>query len=511
MTSSTPTKTLWVAAAAFGLLAVTPTLGFSEKQHDPNQYMVQFHEGKAEHGKAAVRAAGAKVVLDLGPQNAVAAHIPPHALNGLSRNPNIESIEVDGLRVPMAQTTPYGIGMVEADQVSAANAANRKVCIIDSGYSLQHEDLADSGVTGTNDSGTGNWYVDNSGHGTHVAGTIAAMNNAVGVVGVVPGVKLHIIKVFGDDGSWTYSSSLVSALNKCRDAGANVVSMSLGGSLKNGVEDRAFASAYNAGVLSIAAAGNDGNNRTSYPAGYASVVSVAAVDSNKNKASFSQYNKDVELAAPGVGVLSTIPWIGTHSLTAGGTTWTGGGMEGSASSSGTSGILANGGLCDTNGNGAWAAKVVLCQRGTVTFADKVNNVQSGGGVAAVIYNNVAGGFSGTLNGTSAIPAIGLSDTDGAAALTQVGQSGTVVNLVTKPASGYDAWDGTSMATPHVSGVAALVWSCNPAWTNKQIRTALIATAEDLGVAGRDVNYGYGLVRARAARDYLLGPTGNCTP
>ena len=510
MTSSTPTKQLQVVAAVLGLAVAAPTLGYG-KTPDANRFIVEFKAGKAEHGKSALRAGGSQIVLELGPQNAVAAHIPPQALNGLRNNPNIEAIEADVLRYPMAQTTPYGITMVQAEGVTAANPGNRKVCIIDSGYSIQHEDLADSGVNGTNDPGTGSWNVDNSGHGTHVAGTIAAMNNGVGVVGVVPGVSLHIIKVFGDDGTWTYSSSLVSALNKCRDAGANVVSMSLGGGSKNGIEDKAFANADKAGVLSIAAAGNDGNTRTSYPAGYASVVSVAAIDSNKVKATFSQANRDVELAAPGVAVLSSVPWVGTHTLSSGGTTWSGGGIEGSASSSGTTGTLADGGLCDTTGGGAWAGKVVICQRGTISFADKVNNVQSGGGTAAVIYNNVAGGFSGTLNGTSAIPAVSLSDTDGAAALDQVGQSGTVVNLVDKPASGYEAWDGTSMATPHVSGVAALVWSCNPSWTNKQIRTALTATAEDLGAAGRDNSYGFGLVQAQAALAYLLGPTGSCVP
>ncbi|MGB4596004.1 MAG: S8 family serine peptidase [Anaerolineaceae bacterium] len=76
----------------------------------------------------------------------------------------------------------------------------------------------------------------------------------------------------------------------------------------------------------------------------------------------------------------------------------------------------------------------------------------------------------------------------------------------KPASGYEAWDGTSMATPHVSAVAALVWSANLAWTNTQIRQALTATAQDLGTTGRDVYYGYGLVQAKAALDYLGGST-----
>ncbi|HVE87272.1 MAG TPA: S8 family serine peptidase, partial [Myxococcales bacterium] len=70
------------------------------------------------------------------------------------------------------------------------------------------------------------------------------------------------------------------------------------------------------------------------------------------------------------------------------------------------------------------------------------------------------------------------------------------------ASGYEAWDGTSMATPHVSGVAALIWSAYPTKTATQVRAALQNTARDLGAAGRDNAYGYGLVQAKAALDYL---------
>jgi PKD repeat protein len=141
------------------------------------------------------------------------------------------------------------------------------------------------------------------------------------------------------------------------------------------------------------------------------------------------------------------------------------------------------------------------------------NVQSGGGVAAVIYNNVSGNFLGTLGDgvTSNIPAISLSQEDGQYLVAnELGASGTVASTYEAPASSYAAWDGTSMATPHVSGVAALVWSQNTAWTNAQIRDALTATATDLGTAGRDDLYGYGLAQAQAAIDYLSG-TGNLAP
>lgn len=469
------------------------------------RYMVKFRS--LEGASAAIAGAGGRVALELAPQKVIAAYLPEQALAGLQRNPNVEYVEVDARRYPMAQSTPYGIHMVQADDATFATSSasnGSTVCIIDSGYYRGHEDLQDANVTGTNDSGTGNWYEDTCGHGSHVAGTVSALNNTTGVLGVNSNglVRLHIEKVFnGSSCGWAYSSSLVTALNRCRaNAGAGqklVVSMSLGGGVASTTERDAFQSAYDAGVLSVAAAGNDGNTRTSYPAGYASVISVAAVDGSGTVASFSQQNADVELAAPGVGVLSTTPFK-PSSLTAGGTTWLGSNIDGSARTD-VSGTLVNGGLCDSVGS--WAGRVVLCERGTISFAQKVSNVKSGGGAGAAIYNNVAGGFAGTLNGTSTIPAISLSRADGQAALAKVGGASTLANTA-GVGNGYEAWDGTSMATPHVSGVAALLWSFYTSKSNAEIRDALQKTALDKGAAGRDNAYGFGIVQAKAAYDYL---------
>src|SRR5206468_1694693 len=237
-----------------------------------------------------------------------------------------------------------------------------------------------------------------------------------------------------------------------------------------------------------------------------SVVSVAAVDSNKVVADFSQKNNQVELAAPGVSVLSTVPYKETNTLTVKTITDQGNWIENAARTAGVTGVLADGGLCDSAGS--WSGMIVLCQRGTNSFYDKVSNVQTGGGRAAVIYNNVPGGFDGTLGtgSSSTIPAIGLTQEDGQFLLGNgsIGLQATVVSTSEKPASGYDYFSGTSMATPHVSGVAALVWSYNPAWTNVQIRDALQKSALDLGAPGRDNSYGYGLVQAKAALAYLQG-------
>ncbi len=462
------------------------------------RYIIKFKDYSKR--SQVISAASGKVARELPEQAASAVYLPDAAVQAMAQNPNVEYIEVDQRRQPSGQTSPYGISMVQANDPAFTNAAgSTKVCIIDSGFYAGHGDLQGLPVTGQ--SGT-SWNTDSCGHGTHVAGTIAAVNNTQGVVGVAPNnVSLHIVKVFdGADCAWTYSSDLVGALNECRNAGAKVVSMSLGGSFSNTTENNAFSNAYNAGVLSIAAAGNGGNNRVSYPAGYASVVSVAAVDSAKAKATFSQYNADVEIAAPGVGVLSTVPWT-TAGLTVGGSSYAGSIIDGAAASS-ASGAIVDGGLCTAAGS--WAGKVVLCQRGTNSFAEKVAAVQAGGGAAAVLYNNVSGGFAGTLNGTSTIPAISISMEDGQALVaSSLGQTGTVNTVSVAPGTGYEAWDGTSMATPHVSAVAALIWSQKPTATNVDVRNALTSTAEDLGAAGRDVNFGFGLVRAKNALDALL--------
>jgi serine protease len=198
--------------------------------------------------------------------------------------------------------------MVNAGLVDASKVSNRKVCIIDTGYNFGHPDLQIINVSGTSHD-TPLWDQDGDGHGTHVAGTIAALgNNHVGVVGIIPNgmMSLHIARALDNNGSGRLSN-IIAAMYSCRNAGSNIISMSLGSPTFSPTMKETCDDIYDKGTLIIAAAGNDGNGVYTYPASYESVMSVAAIDSRKQHASFSQYNDQVDISAPGVGVRSTIP------------------------------------------------------------------------------------------------------------------------------------------------------------------------------------------------------------
>jgi serine protease len=388
-------------AVAEGVKKAEPKLSLSELKEDKaTRYIIKFKEAAAQQSaegkteRAAFSTSKAQTVLQKANVNALShlnivhasvAELTPKQRKLLESDPSVEYIEEDHKRylmdviTPMAQSTPYGISMVQANQVSDSSAGNMKVCVIDTGYDYDHEDLQSSGVTGYAFSGHGNWYSDGNGHGTHVAGTMVALNNNTGVVGTIGSGQagVHIVKIFNDSGNWTTASNLITAIQSCKDAGAKVVNMSLGGGSSNQTENNAMTNFYNGGMLLVAAAGNGGNTSFSYPASYNAVVSVAAVNSSASLASFSQRNSQVEIAGPGVSVNST-------------------------------------------------------------------------------WNN----------------------------------------------GGYNSISGTSMASPHVAGVAALVWSNHPQCSAEQIRNALNATAEDRGAAGRDTSYGWGIVKAKDAHDYL---------
>ena len=213
-------------------------------------------------------------------------------------------------------------GWDELGLAAFPGAGGAKVGIVDTGIQQTHPEFAGGRIAncgGVNNFGTSLGVIiigsdptivagkcnDDHGHGTHVAGTIAAnANNGTGVAGVAFNSPLAICKALNSGGSGTLAM-IANCITWLNQQGAKVISMSLGGSSGSAALQSAVTNATNNGSLLIAAAGNSGNSSLSYPAAYAEVVSVAATDHNDARASFSQFNADVEVAAPGVNTLST--------------------------------------------------------------------------------------------------------------------------------------------------------------------------------------------------------------
>lgn len=495
------------AAGLLGSLAAAPALAADKD----SRVIVKFKSGAFAKGRAEVAAQGGRVLVNLSEVNAIATRLSPAAVKVLKRSRFVEFVEPDYPQYPMAtkqvkaaalaETVPYGIPMVQADMVSDSAAGNRTLCIIDSGIDGTHPDHAGNVLSGENFTTSGTWDSDESSHGTHVAGTVAAVGgNGIGVVGVMPNkqVKLYIAKVFDASGS-TSSSTVAKAMWAChKNGGANVISMSLGGAGQSRLQALVAKLLDKRGVMMFAAAGNGGTSDVSYPAGLPEVISVAAVDSSMAHASFSQFNADVEIAAPGVGVLSTVP-VGSgqsSTLDVGGTPFAVIPGLGSATGSVT-GALYDFGLGEVVDGGA-AGKVCLISRGNVSFGIKVDNCVASGGIGAVVYNNVPGPLAMDLGGSKSIVAVGADGDDAAALLAKVGQSATAA----VEGSDYAEFNGTSMATPHASAVAALVWSLHPGCTAAQMRVSLNNSAMDLGIGGRDDEFGFGLIQAKTALDRI---------
>ncbi len=543
-------------AVAAGVNANTVNIlnnGVDRESPLPKRYIVKFRDsdpdsitqavdsGGVNPASEAVRAfersnhinalstANAVKMKQIGSSRSYTAELDRSALRSLRNRSDVEYVEEDSPRRLLSQVTPWGQLDVGATRLDDTLTGNRTVCIIDSGYDINHEDLSGNNVTGTSDRGTGNWYEPgrNNAHGTHVAGTIAAINNDTGVVGVMPNqnANIHVIKVFNASG-WGYSSELVSAIDRCADNGANVVNMSLGGSRPNNTERNALQSHADDGVLLIAAAGNAGDSSLSYPASYDSVMAVAAVDSNKQHAEFSQFTEQVEISGPGEAILSTVT-VGEGRLadiTVNGQSYFDNGVvplnrlviQGSdfvqsPINGSFTGELAQCAVSGSTYNCAdMTDRVCLVQRignqgnGTYPDADAVQACENAGAGATIVYSNPQrSGLQNPFNvdRSSAQRHVSVS-VDRATGLALRSQAGERVTVEVTAGEDYEYYNGTSMATPHVAGVATLVWSYHPQCTAAQIRAALNATAEDIDAAGRDNRTGYGLVDAEAAKAYL---------
>ncbi|MBI2303219.1 MAG: S8 family peptidase [Chloroflexi bacterium] len=404
------------------LLGTTATQGYAGpssegngSQKPPRKILVfqgSFRDRAAQD--ALLASLGAVKIKDLSIINGKAVYLPLKAELALRSRPEVLRIEDDAFiqALPEAQgakgqpgkpapapqpveSLPWGVNRIDADLVwpTGNTGAGVKVSTLDTGIDLNHPDLVANIKGSVNVINPNKSAMDDNGHGTHVAGTIAAVDNDIGVIGVGPDTYLYAVKWLDRNG-FGFLSDFIEAVQWSRDNGMQVVNMSVGWSSDYQSIHDALIAAYNSGLVLVAAAGNSGpgDNTVGYPAKYAEVIAVAATcqsggDVNgwcsgvDSVASFSSRGPDVELAAPGAYVPST---------------WKGGG-----------------------------------------------------------YNTIS---------------------------------------------------GTSMATPHVVGAAALVIKSglltdlngDGKIDNVDVRLRLQSTSDDLGAAGRDNAYGYGLVDAQEA-------------
>jgi subtilisin family serine protease len=453
---------------------------------------------------------------------AVAAKLDANQVKELGKNPDVAYIEPDykiyalGWADPIradslsainilssSQTIPYGITMVSAPPVwPRTKGAGVRVAVVDTGISMYHPDRGN--VVDSCSFVTGETVEDFAGHGTHTSGTIAAADNDIGVVGVAPQADLLIAKVIDNNGEGE-TSWVISGIEWAVANNAKVISMSIGEYDYSAALDTACSNAYAAGVLLVAAAGNNNVSTPLYPAALSSVISVAAVDQSKNKASFSNYGPTIDLAAPGVSVYSTVP-VSTDTSAAADAVWNStshqanlvtGTVPGSVSGTICNCGLATGDDPENTCPNSVAGNIAHIRRGDNTFAAKVAHAQSKGAIGVIISNNVSGNFNGTLGDGTPLIVVSISQADGneLQILADSGITGTA-SVTSNP---YAYYSGTSMACPHVAGVAALVFAAaNSNITPAEVSDILFNSAEDLGTPGRDDYFGYGLVDAFAA-------------
>ena len=459
--------------------------------------------------------------------------------------PVIERHVMDDTVVSGAQTTPWGINAVKASQVwpvSKGVAINGtgpiNVAVIDTGIDKNASELkgvfqgGHNFITGTDDPS------DDFGHGTHVSGIIAAADNNQGVVGVAPGVNLWALKVLDSCGSGS-NADVMHAIDwivaKKQAIGGNwVANLSLGSSTPSTSEQAAFTAGIQAGIIVVAAAGNDYVKNPvdglSYPAGYPGVLSVGAIDSTGTVAIFSQRGPGLNVVAPGVAVLSTI--VAASVNTNDGHSYLGippvvSDLSGAtmqdycfpaANASGTFVFCGFGGSASDFPSSV-RGKIALVSRGKaktsdpdITFKQKAQNAGNAGAAGIVVFDNVPTSDPNALG--TIVPSLGAYGSPSLVptfipflAITQAdGQALKAMTTATVTLGfgfeGFENLDGTSMATPHATGVVALAWSVAPNAVSTDVRNAVINSAIDLGAPGVDTVYGHGLVSAIDAAKQL---------
>lgn len=497
--------------------------------------LVGFTSAPGADQVALVESVGGRVTRQYKYVPALAATIPTDQKDVLAAAPGVAYVEYDLAIDPLGgkQITDWGVSKIEAPAAWAVGFRGQavKVGIFDSGIDVDHPDL--SVVGGIDLVGDGNGLDDCQGHGTHVAGIVAALNNGNHTVGVAPNAELYSMRFANCVWGGATISKMITGIEWAADNGIDVVNMSfgfnLGTALTGGIvasplppgstsippstaAQQAFDMAYARGVVFIGASGNSSTPYVSYPAAYESVVAVGATDDADLIATFSETGTDQELTAPGVNNLAS--YLVGRGVSTTLTVDTDAGRELEAIPLAFSGMTNKRGITKEAvyaGFGTAAdfasvnctGKIAVISRGGPTFAEKATAAMNAGCVAAVIHNHTPGNFNGTLgtattsDGRAWIPVVSISLEEGLYLKDQIQSRSTTLTLI-NAAGNLAVLSGTSMASPHAAGVAALVLSKNPTLSPDQVRSVLRASAEDLGTPGWDAIFGYGRVNARRA-------------
>jgi subtilisin len=295
---------LVVLSILLSFLAVPAGAIQEDKDNEKIPVLINF---KGKTNAELVKAYGGNVKHEYTIVPAIAAELPQKAIDALSKNPNIAFIEPDGQAQILADEVPWGITRINAvtAQSEGFTGTGIKVAVLDTGIDYNHPDLKANYLGGYDFVNQDNDPMDDHSHGTHVAGTVAAASNGIGVLGAAPQAGLYAVKVADSSGYCSYSN-IIAGINWAVDNNADIITMSLGGTSSSSTLKSACDNAYSTGVVIVGAAGNSGG-AVIYPAAYSSVIAVAAVDSTNTRTSWSCYGPEVEFAAPGVSIRSTMP------------------------------------------------------------------------------------------------------------------------------------------------------------------------------------------------------------
>ena len=460
---------------------------------------------------------------------------------------------VSGGSFPTTRIPGADISAEQAWEINGGDCQSVIVAVLDTGVNYTHADLAtnmwDGASAGFPNHGA-NFVIgedpsdpmpaDADGHGTHVAATIGAVgNNSVGTTGVCWQVQLMALRALTVNGGTT--ESIVNGLNFAITHGAKVVNMSFGGPGFDPSFEDEIINARNNGVVVVAAAGNDGTNNDNlatpqYPCNFTqdNVICIAALDQGFNLASFSNFGAtSVDVGAPGANVLSAWPGV---TIADNFSTWTrAGGWAVSACGAGAPPLLVNPSNWCTSGTYADNANDVAFQNfdlsgiagvlnATINFATSFEMSPSdtfafakriGGGDpfagGVIVFQNfgtdlldVSEDISACAGTTCSLGFRLASDSSGVNGGAAVGFF--EINTTQSASNATQVLNGTSMATPHVSGVAATIWAYNPSYTYADVISAIKNGGRSVAVLAGKTTSGKA-VDAMGALSYINPPTG----